>query len=1306
MRWVVRHLRRLLVGLFATVVIVLAVGSLAGRLLVPMVDRYPDRVAALLGRVLQQPVTLESVHGTWHPGGPLLEVVGLRIGAGGDALAIPRAALKIDLYAFMHRPQDWVELRVRGVQARVKADADGIWHLAGFAFEGARGVIHRRLPSRIPVTVVLRDLALEVHDPARGLDLDLRVPRARILGRDGRLRLAGRLRQPGTQSGIEVVANLDPEHRSGRLYLAGQDVSLAPWGALPSSLQARIVHGHGQLQVWLAWRAGRLRQMTARFGLHDLVLARQQRTLVRVPHFAGLLQYRRGHAGWRLHWQPQRDAGDAAAALDLKHLASGRWRAHARNLDLGSLAPWLALWPPGEDGELPPMASLRPWGRLAALSLDWHDRQRFALHARVEGLGWRAAVGLPGLDHLDAELRGDARAISLHLPDQAATLVYPGVFRKPFEFAHVRGDIGLWASPRGWRIGSDNLALEAAEFDLAVRGTLSQGSAGAWPRLDVAARVTRATVPAAKLFWPVNVMPADAVQWLDRALVSGRLSGRALYRGTLGAGPFAGGPGRFEAVADFADAVLDYDADWPEARALGGRARFVNESMQVTARAGSTGGNQVDAARATIADFRRAVVQLKVHGHGQTERLLGWLRDTPVGRARAAGLGQIESAGAAGFALQLELPLHDAGGALRLAGDVQLHGVRLRAPAWSFALDGLRGPLHFDAGGVHAAELSGSYHGTPVQLALRIGDAVKHPDVRVAASMQGHFDAATLAAGRDRLQPWAAAVHGRADFDIGLQVFAAAGHDHGDSRLTVNSDLVGMRVALPEPLAKTAAAPQPLHLQLDLATADKRLFVSLGKLAQARLRLGDANTPLAVDVGLGEAAQAPGDPGVWIHGQVAVLDASGWLQRALAAAGGTVATHTPALRLDIRSDQVLVSGASLGPLTLQAAPQGDILALAIDGKAVAGSITLPWAGFDQRGITARLERLYWPDSDADADAAAKAGDEALPPAAVAPSAVPPLHLWIKDLRLGAIALGNVRVETVPIADGMQVQRFESQSDDLEISARGTWVGTRRASHSRFSVDLTADDLGKMLATFGYSRLVAGGATLVHIEGRWPGSPLAFSLARLDGSMQLLVTDGRILQVEPGVGRLFGLFSIRELPRRLNLDFGDIFQSGYSFNRIEGRLRFASGNAFASDLKMFGPSADLVIRGRTGLTQRDYDELITVIPHLGVAFPVVGAIAGGPVGAAAGLAVQGLLGKNFNRAAASYYRVTGSWDAPLIRKLQHPPLATWNPQPAASAPDPAEPAKAGSLPQVPVPAPASSSALDDSRPAPTSSAPTP
>src|SRR3546814_3741844 len=109
--------------------------------------------------------------------------------------------------------------------------------------------------------------------------------------------------------------------------------------------------------------------------------------------------------------------------------------------------------------------------------------------------------------------------------------------------------------------------------------------------------------------------------------------------------------------------------------------------------------------------------------------------------------------------------------------------------------------------------------------------------------------------------------------------------------------------------------------------------------------------------------------------------------------------------------------------------------------------------------------------------------------------------------------------------------------------------------SDWSSDVCSSDLfGTLLGGLGYGGRLAGGEGRARFEAGWPSSPADFSLAALDGTLTLDTRDGRLLEVEPGAGRVFGLLSIAELPRRLSLDFRDFFSKGFAFNEIDGAIR--------------------------------------------------------------------------------------------------------------------------------------------------------
>jgi uncharacterized protein YhdP len=423
------------------------------------------------------------------------------------------------------------------------------------------------------------------------------------------------------------------------------------------------------------------------------------------------------------------------------------------------------------------------------------------------------------------------------------------------------------------------------------------------------------------------------------------------------------------------------------------------------------------------------------------------------------------------------------------------------------------------------------------------------------------------------------------------------------------------------------------------------------------------------------------------------MDVSGWIEQALTGSSGGAFPQLS--RADVSTDAAQVFGTDLGALQFSFVAGAQTDAISFDGAAVKGTIDLPTSGLTTRGITANLQHLYWPEPPEPKQPGPPPPPQVTSP--VAPFAIPPLHVGIGDLRLGKSQLGATSFESAPTLQGMYISKFDSKGTDFTIQSHGNWNGSTSMSTSQMVIDITSHDFGKTLAAFGFSGLLAGGKDAqVHIDGTWPGAPSSFSLAWLSGKLGIKVGEGRILAVKPGLGRLLGLLSLRELPSRFMLHFGDVFKSGFGFDHASADFTLKDGNAFTQDMTITAPAARIRMQGRTGFRARDYDLTVDVTPHVGGALPVVGAVIGGPVGAAAGLVVQGLIGKGINKAAGSIYRVTGSWDKPKIETVASAPApATSTAAPATSAAPPALPATSVAAPPAaagsaaPVPGTASS-----------------
>jgi uncharacterized protein YhdP len=65
----------------------------------------------------------------------------------------------------------------------------------------------------------------------------------------------------------------------------------------------------------------------------------------------------------------------------------------------------------------------------------------------------------------------------------------------------------------------------------------------------------------------------------------------------------------------------------------------------------------------------------------------------------------------------------------------------------------------------------------------------------------------------------------------------------------------------------------------------------------------------------------------------------------------------------------------------------------------------------------------------------------------------------------------------------------------------------------------------------------------------------------------MIEKGQFLKSEPGAARLLGVLSLQALPRRLMLDFSDVFGEGFAFDFVRGDVRIEQGVATTNNFQM-------------------------------------------------------------------------------------------------------------------------------------------
>jgi uncharacterized protein (TIGR02099 family) len=1284
-----RRLHRLRVwlqALVAAAIIALAVVVGFAQLALPWFVAHPDRIGAFLSERLHRPVRIDRVEGRWERDGPVLALRGVHIDAtdAAQATTIPQAELKINFFAALYRNLAWNELRLVGLELHLTRTPDGAWQVQGMETGGAGD--HADASALFALgSLVLRDLRLTIDDADRHLVLG--GDEVRLINSGNRHRVLARVRCLETNSApVEAVIDYDDEQHDGEIYLGGRALDLAAILHGYALAGLTLERGNGRAQVWAWWRHDRLTELRAEADLRDLVLS----TAAPVPlggkpgivprvgfdRIGFAAAWRRTEHGWRadvadlvfarqgatspaarIHVEKSRDPGDAPPVYALAVEA----------LDLAGPTSVAMLCDALPETARRWLYQADPIGTLETLTLRHAGATDFDVSARFEGLAWHAVDAVPGVSGARGALLGDQDAFVLSLPPHTAFgFDAPKVFRRPFEFAEFAGDVAAYRGERGWRLETDALDFDGAGYGGQLRGAIELHDDGSRPALDVYAVVTHGEVPASHLFWPVNVLPPPAVAWLDRALEAGNVkAGRAVFRGDLADWPFHDLAGRFEARAEVEDVRLVYLPDWPVAERIRAVADFVNAGLHVDASAAEVLGNKVDKASADIPDLAEPVLDLDLTGAGAGKDLLGFIKATPIGQRYGAELLGVGLGGSGKVAMHLTLPIKQVE-RLELAGTVKLADADVSDAKYNLRLTKANGGVRFSQRGFASDPLAVNMNGKPATFALAVGGMTADPKHAVEATLAANLPARELLAYAPLLTAYADRVDGATLWNIGFSAdsdLAAA----PTTRLSVEADLHGVALDLPAPLAKTADSALPLKLVLGPPAPGGAIDLSLGRLMHLRGRLPAPNQPFAARVEFGGEATAPlPAAGFLIGGSAPLLDLSGWLDFASGSGGGSDLLAG----VDLKTQSLMAWQRDFGAATFRLTPAREGLELAFAGANIDGGLSLP-SDLRQRGISAHLTRLYWPE----------ATDTETTSVSENPASLPPLHIRIDDFHLGQSSLGATTLESYPVANGTHFEQVATHSSNLEMRARGDWLGRPGSDRSTFVIDFSARDLGRMLDAFGYAGVVIGGETVAHIEGSWPGAPATFALARLDGTLKASVRAGRIPEADPGAGRIFGLFNLGALPRRLALDFGDFFRSGFSFDSIEGTFTLKDGNAYTSGLTVTGPAADIEVSGRTGLKARDYDQTMLVTPHVGGTLMIGGALVGGPVGAAAGAVLQGVFENQIASAVRARYSVKGGWDKPVITLLAKEPVESTQPAspPARPAPKPKPaPASGGGL----------------------------
>ena len=998
--------------------------------------------------------------------------------------------------------------------------------------------------------------------------------------------------------------------------------------------------------------------------------------------------------------------------------AEGKMAAHgelkADQLDLAALAQ-IADRLPVDAGTRAALLAYAPKGRLQQIVANWQGPlaalSQYQVKGQVSQLELATTANSPGIR--GANVKFDFNQSS----GLASISLVNGALELPTIFDEALIPVTQLSTDAKWQVKGERIAVQLpnlkfsnadaqgeAQIKWETSDPTSSSAHARFPGvLDLQGSLSRADGTRVHRYLPL-IIKREVREYVREAIQAGSANSvKFKVKGDLNNMPFTDPKqGEFRISAAVHDATFAYiprklqtrdTLPWPELTQLSGELVFERAQMQVraaSARMGASSGLQVSKVEATIADLKHATVSVNAQVRGALAEALWIVNGSPLASMTGQALSRSLASGNADYKLQLTLPIASLNQST-VQGSVTLLGNDIQITPDTPKLTRSRGVVNFSENGFsivggQARMLGGEVRleGGSLGLPAANGNAVA-PSMLIRASGTASADGLRQAKELGLVARLAQYASGSATYTAALAL------RRSEPELSVISNLQGLGLNLPAPFNKSAEAilpfrlenvllpdPLPPLLSTPLRRQD-RLTLELGRIASI-MYLRDLSGPeprvIRGSIGIGllpQESAPPPDAGVLANLNLNVFDLDAWQRVLSQVTASSVSSSTPGAlsyfpnRLALRSLELTFGGRKLNNVVVGGSHEGLLWRANLDANELNGYLEYRQSSDSGTGrVYARLARLSMAQS---------AANEVETLLSEQPASIPALDVTVEDFELRGKQLGHLDVEAInrgAEATGAREWRLNKLNlimPEAVLKASGNWASVNaqgnvpgstppksapspRRTVLNFKLDIA--DGGELLSRFGMPGVVRKGRGKMEGQVAWLGSPINLNYPSMTGAFTVNVEAGQFLKADPGIAKLLGVLSLQALPRRLTLDFRDVFSDGFSFDFLRGDVGIEQGIAKTNNLQMKGINAAVMMEGQADIAKETQDLKVVVIPEINAGTASLIASAINPAVGLGTFLAQWFLRRPLIESATQEFHIDGSWADPKITKLQRQP----------------------------------------------------
>ena len=1191
-----------MVGIVLLILTALLVSALRGAL--PYLNQYQPQVSQYLQDQYQIHISVDEVQGVWQNGGPLLtlnKVEFNNMARLGVDLSVDKIRLQLNLVASIRAlaPRfNMIELQQpQLLLGKFTPQADERSN------EPPQDLVARWINSIKDIEIKDASLSFTANfsDSATKLPT-INIAKIHWLGGDKQRQLQVYLKgQSDKPQPLSILVDVYGQQQSdlhGRIYIKAQQ-----WQWLDDfrALQPQLVDSakaSASFELWSEFSNSQLQQALLVIGDNELSwLANEKNQSFTLQQ--AQLQWRSNNSGWLLATHSLTASINNKQLLPLNLSVTqyqGQLTAKIDQLATSNIAKLAGLFKPVSDANVSLISQLKPRGLLHNLQLqqvndDWHYQGSISDYAQ------RRVGGIPAVSGVNGTFSGVNQEGNLKINLTNKQLDFGPYFSAPIKLSTLSNELFWGADQQRFWLGSSELTVKNKDLDaqLAWQLIFEQDQA---PILSLAGGIKINNFARIKNYLPHKVLSKSLIDYLSTALKGGRSDDiELLWQGPLGKFPYLDNDGVFAVSAKVKRAKFKFHPKW-RPLALDAQLDLLNESISISSTKGKIKNLRFNHLSAKIDNLMvNPQIDVAIDLAQSQRQISDFVLTSPIKKTLGSVLRELEVSGKINAVLNIAVPLN--GNLPVVSGEIRLKNNDIKIKSIAVSVNDVQGNIGFLNGDISAKNIKAILYEQPIKFDITSKPVGDDYGVEVDLSAKWHSNKIpqNWHAYLDKYMTGSLDWQGKITLKVTEQdVFYQA---------NLKSPMQGLALKLPKPLDKYVDQQEALRITTTGNSQGGLFNLSLGSRAEiiAKYKTLDGKVvvpQMGLLVGRGFTGQdSLLNDGLSIKVDLATLELDEWQ----AFISGIEKNQSdsdflpPLSQVSANVAELTVLGQRLTDVTVTGEKLDGFWSVSFDSVQAKGQLNV-FDDFLVSGVNVNFERLLISKSTG------KGGSgmtlETL-------KSLPPIRFTCQQCDIVDMNFGKVSFNTQPHKQGLEIFDLLVDADKTKIKGHAIWGFDYFGEFSKITGSFDSENIETSLAIFNFSSAMRDSDAKAQFDLLWRDSIYAPTLATLNGSVNWEFGEGHISEISDQGARIFSLFSLDSLRRKLVLDFRDVFVKGIFYNDFKGSFNIIDGTAVTEDAYMDGIAGGVNVLGSINLVSEEIDYYVTFSPRLFSNIPVIAGV---------------------------------------------------------------------------------------------------